>query len=441
MATSLQDRALQLDEPLVASGVASVNFFNGRLLAGGDFLREQQARREFDQRAGLAVGDGVACGLEVERDPDLDTPNEPALRVAPGLAVNRRGQSLRLLARSSVALTRRFDAAGSADCQCSFTPCEPVVDGSYVAGAGIYILTIAPAQQAQGRAPTNGLDPNNLRCNTDALVDAPRFRLVAVSPLRYADLDVTSPRFRNRLAYRCFGIDAREAWATDPWRDDPASYGLLDELRALSGDAALTDADVPLALIYWTAQGLQFVDMWSVRRRLLGPDALAGGSFYARSRRLVEAEAMCAQFQQQLSDLLAGAADPAATVAGDHFRHLPPFGLVPLQVPPLRGFVEAAFFSGVVRRGAPGTGQLTPFIDARLLAALRRQSLDCAPTDLSEDEFLWVLRPWQNAYAALDGQFVQPLLAFASGLAPEPARARMDMARFDFSNYAHCCNG
>jgi hypothetical protein len=35
------------------------------------------------------------------------------------------------------------------------------------------------------------------------------------------------------------------------------------------------------------------------------------------------------------------------------------------------------------------------------------------------------------------GQLVQPLLVFASGLLPDIAIARFDMARVDLSNYAN----
>jgi len=427
------DDILQLQQPLKDGGIRSVNFFNGRLLTSKDLTREQAARRESDWRLGVAIGDGVAFGLEVAPDFAQNKPGAPVVQVKSGLAINRKGQTLRLVSDASVALTRRFDAVGTS---CLFTACNPISGGTYVAGAGVYVLTIAPAELAEGRAPTNGLDPTNVRCNTDATVEAVQFRLLAVNQLRYADLDPASLQFRNRLAYRCFGIEARGQSYADPWRDDPDQYGLVDTLR----QEGLSDYDVPLALVYWTAGGIQFVDAWSVRRALLSPDTLATLSFVARRRRLVEAHAMRAQFQLHLADLLASAANPAATVAADHFRWLPPFGIVPLQSPSLRGFFEPNFFSGIVRRPLPGSNQGTPFIDARLLGALQEQALACSPTDLTQTEFIWVYRPWQNVKAAGDGQTVQPMVAFASGLLPDLAVARFDMARFDFSNFANCCD-
>ena len=446
------DHLLQLQQPLKEGGIRSVNFFNGRLLTSKDLSREQLARRQWDQRLGQAIGDGVAYGLEAARDVDLDTASAPVLRVKAGLAVNRAGQTLALSVDTSVALTRRFDGATSGACDCVFANCNPLSDGTYVMGAGIYLLTIAPAQMSEGRAPTNGLDPTKVRCSTDVTVDGLQFRLLSINPLRYIDLDLGSLQFRNRLVYRCFGVEARDQAMIDPWRSDPPSYGLIDELR----DMGLSDCDVPLALVYWTGAGLQFVDMWAARRKLITPDALSGYAFQrpplvaddlssfafqARARRLVEAHAMCAQFQQHLGDLLAADPSPASTAARTHFRHLPPFGIVPLQSVPLRGFSDAAFFAGMVRRPVAGSNQSTPFIDARLLGVLQEQALAHSPIDLTQGEFVRVYRPWQNVQAALAGASVQTSLVFAGGLSPELAVARFDMARADFSNFANCCSG
>jgi hypothetical protein len=422
----------QLQEPLKEGGIRSVNFFNGRLLAGRDLSREQEARREADRRLGRCIGEGVASGLELAEDADLSTANAPVISVKAGLALNRNGQTLQLATDTRVALTRKLESAASG---CVFAACMPIGGGTYIAGAGVYLLTIAPAQSDEGRAATNGLDPNNVRCNTDATVEGVQFRLLAINATRFSDLDPASSQFRNRLAYRCFGIEARDANAIDAWRSDPQSYGLIDELRAAGG--ALSDQDVPLGLVYWTAAGLQFIDSWAVRRRLIGPDAQNRLAFQARTRRLAEADAMCAQFQEQLAALLKKSANPASVAAVDHFRYLPPFGLVPLQNLSLRGFGDASFFSGVPRRPLPGSGQTTPFIDARQIGALRELALNYSATDVTQQEFIWVYRPWQTVQAMSQGQLVQPLLVFASGLAPEIVQARFGMARAEFSNYAN----
>lgn len=427
------DDLLQLQQPLKDGGIRSVNFFNGRLLAGKDLSREQAARRESDWRLGLALGNGVAFGFKVDED-SQSTSNVPIVRVQAGLAVNRLGQALRLTDNIRLALARQFDAVSA---NCLFGDCTPLSGGTYLAGDGLYLLTVAPAESSEGRAATNGLDPANVRCNTDTTVEAVQFRLLAINRSHYSDLDQSSQQFRNRIAYRCFGIEAREKSVANPWVDDPITYGLVDALR----QKGLDDRDVPLALIFWTAAGVQFIDMWAVRRALLAPDNLSASSFVARRRRLVETDAMCAQFQQQLADLLAASAQPDKVIAVEHFRYLPPFGMLPLQSLPLRGFSEASFFSGLIRRPTPGANQPTEFIDARLLGTLRHQASAYPPTDVTAKEFIWVFRAWQNVRAIASGTAAQPMTVFACGYMPNPAIARFDMARFDYSNYANCCSG
>src|ERR1044072_1868912 len=167
---------LQLQQPLKNGGIRSVNFFNGRLLTSKDLTREQSGRREADWRLGLAAGEGVAFGLQVNPDPTMSKPNLPVVQVKAGLAINRKGQTLRLTDDVHVVLARPFAATGGVNCL--FANCTPLAGGTYVAGAGVYLLTIAPAEESEGKAPTNGLDPTNVRCNTDATVEAVQFRLI-----------------------------------------------------------------------------------------------------------------------------------------------------------------------------------------------------------------------------------------------------------------------
>ena len=141
-----------LQEPFGEDAIRTVNFFNGRLLTGGDLGREQAARREADARLALAVGDGVAFGLEVTDGGLSPDGGLPTVRVAAGLAINRLGQTLRLTQAVQVALARGSAAATSNDGL--FGDCAPVLGGTYVAGAGVYILTLAAAEARAGSAPT-----------------------------------------------------------------------------------------------------------------------------------------------------------------------------------------------------------------------------------------------------------------------------------------------
>ena len=106
--------------------------------------------------------------------------------------------------------------------------------------------------------------------------------------------------------------------------------GALTALRALE---LLTDCDVPLALVYWTKNGVQFVDMGSVRRRPVSgppsqfwPVAVAGG--YP-----ITGEAVSIQFQEQIADITRASTPQdqlALFGASDAFGYLPSIGLIPI---------------------------------------------------------------------------------------------------------------
>jgi len=413
-----------LAEAILDEGSRSPNWFNGRLVTAEAMQQDRKAVREGLRSLGRIVGGGVAFGLEVSDAVGQSTPTKPVVTIRAGLAVNARGHVLRLCADAAISLlTVRSTDPGTGN---GFKDCTPAQAGVYVAGEGVYLLAMSPAAAKQGRAVASGLGNAPVSCDAAYVIDGVSFRLVPV-PLTQAVLDDVA-HLRNRLAYAFFAVEAASAAAKDPFGLAPVSES---PLQALIGTRAVTDCDVPLAVVYWTATGLQFIDMWAVRRRLMP----------GRERRQVETHAMCAQFRQHLTDLLAAEASPTSTVATDHFRYLPPFGTVPLQRAPLRGFLEPSFFANVVRRPAAGSGQATEFIDGRLLDTAAEQALTHAPIDLTQKEFIWVYRPWQNVKASFDGEPVQPFVAFLSGLMPDLATARFDMARADYSDYANCCGG
>jgi hypothetical protein len=422
----MSDDVLQLEQPLNEGGIRSVNFFNGRLLAGRDLSREQAARREADRRLGLAAGDGVAFGLGVQRDGDLSTTDAPVLRIGSGLAVNRRGQTLRLTADASVALTRRFDAAGA---DCLFADCQPLAAGRYVRGAGVYVLTVAPAESAEGTAPTSGLDPLSVRCNTDATVEALRFRLHAVAERELAPLGLGEPWFRNALAYRCFGEGAGVGWAAGLLDAAPRGEGLVESLRATT----LGDEDVPLALLYVTgAARVEFIDEWAVRRPL---SRAPGGAWkwLVDERRPALGRAMLLQFQRQVLDAAAPGGGLGPLAARTHFRWLPPAAVIP--VPEEADASDAAatrFFAGMAYRGPA-------FINAARLEALLRESLSCPPIDTQGAEAVWLYRVRENGMAADfagGGAGPRSYLAFASGHLPYRADAQFNLGHYDYANYA-----
>src|SRR5262249_37818078 len=149
--------ARQLTEAILDGGIRSINFFNGRLLSGEDLRQEQLAYHEGHRRLGQAIGSGIASGLEVSEALGVSTKAAPVVTVTPGLAINRHGEALALPTRTDVSLVRSVSpSTPTTTLTASFTPCDVGPSGSYVAGTGVYLLTIAPAVGSEGRAPVSG---------------------------------------------------------------------------------------------------------------------------------------------------------------------------------------------------------------------------------------------------------------------------------------------
>src|SRR5215213_685615 len=280
----------QLLQPVFEGGIRSVNFFNGRVLSGEDLSDEQEAQRRARRLLGRAVGEGVAFGFEVSEAPESSTTQFPVITVEPGLAVNRAGQTLRLGERTEVGLVRREDSQTFEQSGVTFRDCSPLQPRLYVAAEAVYLLTVAPAEGREGRAPTTGAGNLPAAFNTRYLVEGVQFRLIeAVSASNLGDINT----LRNRVAYLCYGADATRGVATNPFGPALDSYGLLDSLR---GDV-LTDCEVPLALIYWSnVRGIGFIDMWAVRRRLTKTAHSEAWQSLVGDRRASESEAMVLQF-------------------------------------------------------------------------------------------------------------------------------------------------
>jgi hypothetical protein len=315
---------MMVDTPILDGAIRSVNFFNGRLLTAKDLWRVQLAAQDSDQRLGRMMGEGIAFGLEVD-SPDPSS-GSPTLRAQRGLCQNRAGETLCLDATITLGLADPppDDAATS-----GFAPCAPVPGGTYVAGAGVFLLTLCSAQASEGRALTSGLDETAGKCNTDAIVRAVQFRVIPLDPfLARGDFyDGSRLRndheIRNRVAYKCFGTARLADYDAAELSVDARTYGLLDAVRTTG---ALTDCDVPLAVFYRTLTGgIRFVDNWSVRRRVAAPSPAGQRAPHLGDRRMAEAEAMMLQFEAQAEALRSeqGAA-ASALQAETFFAALPP---------------------------------------------------------------------------------------------------------------------
>jgi hypothetical protein len=402
-----------------------VNFFNGRLLTGEDLTVEQQANRVAHSLLGQAVGSGVAYGLEVTESATLSQVASPVLSVKRGLAINPNGGTLLLDNDTDISLVR--PASPTTGGSSVFKECLPMQSGVYIAGAGVYLLTIGPASATQGLAEVSGVSTGVAPCNSKYKADGVQFRLVQLD-LTLAELGDVN-HLRNLVAYKCFGVADWAADVTDPFGTHSGGHGLIDQLHAAQ---TITGCEVPLAVLYWTAtDGVVFVDMWSVRRALVSKDLLDTWAPGAGRRRVVEGIAMFLQFQQQLNDL-AGAApaiNPLSVKVTDYFRYLPASGLLPIGNVTGDGFDYLQFLSGRTYRNPV-------FMDGTRVERLIHTSFLYPAIDLSNQEMLWLYQVRENQQS-FDSGANQPQLymVFANGHIPFQGEAQYDLSYWNYANF------
>jgi hypothetical protein len=417
--------ATHLEEAVTGGGITSVNFFNGRLLTGEDLSREQLANRAARLQLGRALGAGVGYGLDVSEAKGISGPARPVLRIEPGLAINEEGAALELTARTDVLLVSDRDPTAAAPTEL-FADCPNGDGGGYAAGFGVYLLAIGPAERAQGRAPTSGLGNVDASCNTNVFVEGVTFRLIRV---RVGADEATPQRLRSHVAAKAFGIgdEKRQRFFSNPFGDEPSAYGLVDELRG-----CLTTAQVPLAVLAWTAvDGIQFVDTWAVRRRIVEPAADVRWPLLVGDRARAESEAMFLQFETHARNLVDSTASPQTVAAADRFEYLPPVGIIPiLGAPTSRGFNAGTFFGDQASTRAEMT-------DARIFRSLLHEGLLHEPIDVGAGkERIQLYLLWENVTAVRHGTSLQLALVFAKNTIPYRGIARFGDAYWDLSRFA-----
>ena len=412
--------------PILNDRTRSVNFFNGRLLTGEDLTAEQQANRVAHSLLGQAVGSGVACGLEVTESAALSQVATPVLTVKRGLAINPNGGALLLDNDTDISLVRPASPATGGSSV--FKECLPMQSGVYIAGAGVYLLTIGPASASQGLAEVSGVSTGVAPCNSRYKADGVQFRLVQLD-LTLAELGDVN-HLRNLVAYKCFGVADWAADVTDPFGTHSGSHGLIDQLRSAQ---TITGCEVPLAVLYWTAtDGVVFVDMWSVRRALISNDLLDTWAPGAGRRRFVEGVAMFLQFEEQMHDLLAPSGDGPTIQANQFFRYLPPAGLMPISgVGASRGVNHLTFFSGKTTRKPQ-------FLEGARLTALVQDSFSYPPIDLTDKVMVWLYWVRENMQSINSGQPGAPngYMVFGSGHMRNYGYPHFDVNHWDYSTYA-----
>lgn len=413
--------ATDLFTPVLNEHTRSVRFFNGRLLSGEAMTDEQSGLRVARQLLAQAVGDGIARGFEVQVAVGSSTVQAPVLTVGAGVAINRRGEILLLENDTEVRLIRPVNPSQAPDK--IFQTCVPPEQGVYIADAGVYLLTVCSIGAANGLAPVTGLGGIQASCNAKYIVDAVQFRLLEL-PVDEALLP--DPRLRNLVAYQCFGVDGLDDFATDPFGPAPPPATLLDKIRG----TRLTDCDVPLAVMYWTATGgIQFVDLWSVRRRVTKTAIFP--SLALNDARLAAAEAMMLQFQRQIDELNRAGALNVATNATSYFRYLPAAGLLPLPSGVSGGVNYESFFSSTTWRGPA-------FVPDEKLEGLFTAALASPPIEIESRELIWLYLGVANTRGAnaIAPPRVQGFVAFVNGYVEYAANARFNLARWNYANYS-----
>jgi len=279
------------------------------------------------------------------------------------------------------------------------------------------------------------------------------FRLEAFDPLNVPNLGVVTrsaledlvvdvpdtaalSRLRNLLAHLCFGTDEFGGHTGDPLATDTSQpllsgYGTVDYLRSLD---IVTGCDVPLALIYWSGNGLEIVDCWAVRRRPMPAPTSSNWPSLDGNRMRIENEARLFQFQEHITWLLNAEAAPSLIEAHEYFRFLPAAGLLPLSTGTRAGFDGATFFDAVPMR------ETIEFINGEQLRSIIDISWNHEPVDLAENEMVWAYLPWQQQQAQADGATDRAYLVFTSAHIPPMNIPRFDVARWDYSNYARDCS-
>jgi len=444
--------ARHLAEAILDGGIASVNFFNGRLLTGEDLTAEQTAVRTARRRLGQALGSGVATGLDVT----ASNAGVARLRVGAGLAVDRLGDGLKLERPIDLLLT--VPPAPGLGGDVGFAACAPASGDPGLVGTGLHVLVIGAAEGFAGRAPANGLNlaacVEAVPCDRKYQIDGVRFRLVKVAstvlaPLiglsgaafnaALADASVAGrSRLRSLVAHAGFGTLARRARWADPQTalDQPAAppsaaaqpLGLSDVLRGLE---LIADCEVPLAVVDLGAAGaIRWLDAWSVRRRVTAPEVATRWPWLVSDRLVVDGEACFEQFQDHIGGIVAAGGALAAITALSRLAWLPPLGIIPMAVQGgAAGFVPATFF------GTRAAGEIAT-LDATQLRTLTEESWRHEAIDLAGPGQVQCYVLWENLTAVAKQQAQRLSLVFASSSLPFRGAARFGFAHFNLSRFA-----
>lgn len=462
-----------LNTPIVEGGLDRIPFFNGRVLTAEDLKTEQNANADERRRLGRALGTGVVDGLFVRKTSDQTVTVESGLGLAPS------GQVVELPQTTEVSVLSSIEREETAGTRGAFADCA-VQSATVTTGAGAYLLVVEPASTPDGRTPrtTLGGDGAAGDCGAKRRVEGARLRLVpldtgddALVPPSLADgegeYDVQNlsqkivearendeepmskrvSKLRNVLAHVCLRTpsaltdtaslyDTLRRQARGEGTDPIGSEGPLDVLRRRARRGQVDDLDdaVPLGLLYWSSDRIEFIDVWSVRRRVHRPDPQRPAP--AAARRRAEMEAAIFQFQAHVADLVDAltAGERQLVRARDFVKWLPPVGIVPVQTSETDGFRSETFLEGVETRLEGLASRDTVVIEGEHVRAIFQDARYRDPIPVSGNELVWMYEVRENRQVSPSSEAV-PYVLFATGYQPFFGDARYNLARWDHSNY------
>jgi hypothetical protein len=444
--------------PVLDGGIQNVNFVNGRVLTAEDLTAERKANLLRQRLLGRSLGDGVDFGLNVNLSQNSVAFGQQSVVVTAGLAINRTGDILQLGTDTEITLTAP-QQTGPANAGL-FAPCAP--PETQLTNPGIYVLTIMPASGFQEQAPIVQLNSAAVAtsCSSKFATAGVQFRLqqltlgVGGSALQASlyklantiqgqlannpDPTPLAPQIsqlRNGLAYACFAAEKLPQYAADPLSflssTPPAiNSGIIQQARDAKN---LTDCEVPLALLYWTPSGIQFLDTWAVRRSVSPLPSSRKLPLLEGERRPSEAQAMILQFQDQLQSIAASGAKLSTISADSYFLFLPPAGLVQVTAngvtgvstgSTLKGFDLPAFFG-------PHASKDVATTDGDLLRELMGDALYHEPVQLSVVSKIQLYVIWENVEAVNAGAGSALSVLFAS-----PAMRYRGIPRFGTADWS-----
>lgn len=343
--------------PLHATnGLLRLNYFNGRYLTAEALRREQHYWDARARLAAMAHGSGIAWGLGLDTEaasPSLSTPadglrwsaNAP-LVLRPGLAFDSIGRPIAVSSNFTFTLAPLLTNQATTPLVVlsggtSFAPCVQLapVNPANLSGqlqTGAFLLVISPVEQPDGEARVYG---SSCQGSTAPMCAFDSWR--SGFELRLAALNVTLPQNATLTLWELQGLLA--AWYFDVYERDlsarwDALPGLLPNGGVPGAPPAMVEG-VPLALVYVSPDGgIGFVDRWIPRRLRTHTTAASWAEAAVGAPPPSQRTSRLQQFQSMLEESLvvlplgSGGGVNATNLAERGFRHLPPWGWLP--VPP-----------------------------------------------------------------------------------------------------------